>query len=169
MQRELQKCRPWSDCSSRSSLIWVCTVCPDLSVCTLRTITVAVCHFSFTWKTKIKFCVKLGLMLTQTNVKMTAAHTNYKVSRKLIFKWHVRFRENIESLKDDSSSGRPVNVRWHNLAESLMDACILKQGCCPTSGSGKKIGCFLKFKNVLTDINLKSDIDLIFNNRTTGI
>ena len=24
--------RPWSDCSSRSSLIWVCTVCPDLPV-----------------------------------------------------------------------------------------------------------------------------------------
>ena len=33
-------CRPWSDCSSRSSLIWVCTVCPDLSVWKLRIITV---------------------------------------------------------------------------------------------------------------------------------
>ena len=29
-----------SDCSSRSSLIWVCTVCPDLSVRKLRIITV---------------------------------------------------------------------------------------------------------------------------------
>ena len=28
-----RQCRPWSDCSScRSSLIWVCTVCPDLFV-----------------------------------------------------------------------------------------------------------------------------------------
>ena len=34
------QCRPWSDCSSRSSLIWVCTVCPDLSVRKLRKITV---------------------------------------------------------------------------------------------------------------------------------
>ena len=32
--------RPSSDCSLRSSLIWVCTVCPDLSVWKLRVITV---------------------------------------------------------------------------------------------------------------------------------
>ena len=38
--RNCQQCRPWSDCSSRSSLIWVCTVCPDLSVWKLRNITV---------------------------------------------------------------------------------------------------------------------------------
>ena len=33
------QCRPWSDCSSRS-LIWVCTVCPGISVRKLRIITV---------------------------------------------------------------------------------------------------------------------------------
>ena len=31
-----------ADCSSRSSLIWVCTVCPDLSVRKLRIITVSI-------------------------------------------------------------------------------------------------------------------------------
>ena len=35
-----KQCRPWSDCSSRSSLIWVCTVCSDLSVWKLRKIMV---------------------------------------------------------------------------------------------------------------------------------
>ena len=35
-----KQCRPWSDCSSRSSLIWVCTVCPGLSVWKLKIITV---------------------------------------------------------------------------------------------------------------------------------
>ena len=35
-----KQCRPWSHCSSRSSLIWVCTVCPDLSVRKLRIILV---------------------------------------------------------------------------------------------------------------------------------
>ena len=35
---------------------------------------------------KIAFCVKLGMMPTQANVKMTAAHINYRVGRKLIFK-----------------------------------------------------------------------------------
>ena len=36
---------------------------------------------------KIKVCVKLGMMPTQKNVEMTAAHMNYSVSKKLIFKW----------------------------------------------------------------------------------
>ena len=35
-----KQCRPWSDCSSRGSLIWVCTVCPGLSVWKRRKITV---------------------------------------------------------------------------------------------------------------------------------
>ena len=35
-----KQCRPWSDCFSRSSLIWVYTVCPGLSVQKLRIITV---------------------------------------------------------------------------------------------------------------------------------
>ena len=33
--------RPWSDCSLRSSLIWVCTVCSDLSVPILQVISVS--------------------------------------------------------------------------------------------------------------------------------
>ena len=32
--------RPWSDCSSRSSLLWVCNVCTDWSVRKFRIITV---------------------------------------------------------------------------------------------------------------------------------
>ena len=35
-----KQCRPWSGCSSRSSLIWVYTVCPELSVQKFMTITV---------------------------------------------------------------------------------------------------------------------------------
>ena len=38
--RNCKQCRPWSDFSFRSSLIWVCTVCPDLSVQKLRIIRV---------------------------------------------------------------------------------------------------------------------------------
>ena len=40
-----KQCRPWSDCSSRSSLIWVYTVCPDLDVWKLRNITVYLLQF----------------------------------------------------------------------------------------------------------------------------
>ena len=46
----------------------------------------------------IKCCIKLGMMPTQANVKMTSAHMSDKVSRKLIFKWHERFQEDRESL-----------------------------------------------------------------------
>ena len=74
----------------------------------------------------ITFCVKVGMTPTQTYGKMTAANTNYKVSRRLIFKWHKRFQDGRESLDDDSRSGRPVHVKLHNLAEFLMDAYINK-------------------------------------------
>ena len=37
MHPDGKQCRPWSDCSFRNSLIWVYTVCQDLSVWELRT------------------------------------------------------------------------------------------------------------------------------------
>ena len=49
---------------------------------------------------------------------------NYKVSRRLIFKWHKRIREGRESLENDFRSDRSVNVRGRKLAESLMDSII---------------------------------------------
>ena len=59
----------------------------------------------------IKLCVKLGMTPTQTYDKMTAANMNYKGSRRLIIKWHERFRDGRESLEDDYCSGRSVNVK----------------------------------------------------------
>ena len=64
---------------------------------------------------KIEFYVKLDMMPMQTNVKMTAARKNYRVSRKLMFNWHEHFREGRESQKDDSHYGWLVNVWWHDL------------------------------------------------------
>ena len=68
----------------------------------------------------INFCVKLGKAPTQTNDKITAAHMNYKVSWRLLFKPHKHLREGRESLDDDFCDRLLVNVKWHNLAESLM-------------------------------------------------
>ena len=46
-----KQCRPRSDCSMRSSLIWVCTVCSDLSVPILGTfMEVIINHYQFVWK-----------------------------------------------------------------------------------------------------------------------
>ena len=61
-------------------------------------------HVYVETRATVKFCVKLGMIPTQKNVKITAAHMNYKVSRKLFFKCYKRFREDRGSLKDDSRS-----------------------------------------------------------------
>ena len=42
----------------------------------------------------------------------------------VIMKWRKLFQEGRESLKDDSHSSQHVNVRTHNMAGFLMDACI---------------------------------------------
>ena len=85
---------------------------------------------------------------------MTAANLNYKVGRRLIVKWHKRFRDGRESLQADSGSGRPVNAKLHNLAESLMDACINKG-----SVQYQEIEMNVKyFQKALTNVILKSDI-----------
>ena len=52
-RRNGKQCRPWSDCCSRSSLIWVCTVCLGISVWKLRIITVCDPHFG--WRKWVKF------------------------------------------------------------------------------------------------------------------
>ena len=101
--------------------------------------------------TKIKVCVKLGMMIMQTNVEMTAAHMNYRVSKTLIFKWQGHLREGRESLNDDSGPLMWDDIIWLNLY------CPYKQGRCPISGSANDIGCF---QTAFTDISLKSGIFL---------
>ena len=69
------------------------------------------CRLALMYHAIIKVCVKLGMTPTQTYYKRTAANMNYKVSIRLIFKWHKRFRDGRESLEDDSRSGRSVNLK----------------------------------------------------------
>ena len=61
-------------------------------------------------ETRATISIELDMTPTLAYGKMTAANMNYKV-RRLIFKWHKRFRDNRESLEDDSRSDRPVNVK----------------------------------------------------------
>ena len=58
-----------------------------------------------------KVCVTLGMTPTQKYGKSTATNMNSKVSRRLICKWHKRFRDGREGLEDDSRSGRSFNVK----------------------------------------------------------
>ena len=59
-------------------------------------------------RTAINFYVKLGMTPTQTFEKISEPKMKFTVSRRLVFKWHKRFREGIDSLNDDARSGRPV-------------------------------------------------------------
>ena len=54
----------------------------------------------------IKFCVDLGKTPTETMKMMKDANRSSNVSRSLVFKWHKRFSEGRESLKDDTGRGR---------------------------------------------------------------
>ena len=68
-------------------------------------------HFNVEICATINFCVKLGKTPMQTNGKITAAHMNYKVSRRLLFKLHKHCRVGRESLEDDFCSCLLVNMK----------------------------------------------------------
>ena len=71
----------------------------------------------------IKFCVDLGKTPTETMKMMKDANRSSNVSRSLVFKWHKRFSEGRESLKDDTGRGRKriVNAGAVTAVKSLIE------------------------------------------------
>ena len=71
----------------------------------------------------IKFCVDLGKTPTETIKMMKDANRSSNVSRSLVFKWHKRFSEGRESLKDDTGRGRKriVNAGTVAAVKSLIE------------------------------------------------
>ena len=71
----------------------------------------------------IKFCVDLGKTPTETMKMMKDANRSSNVSRSLVFKWHKRFSEGRESLKDDTGRGRKriVNAWTVAAVKSLIE------------------------------------------------
>ena len=59
-------------------------------------------------RTAIKFCIKLVMTPTQTFEKIPEPKMKFTASGRLVFKWHKRFREGIDSLNDDARSGWSV-------------------------------------------------------------
>ena len=64
----------------------------------------------------IKFCVDLGKTPTETMKMMKDANRSSNVNRYLVFKWHKRFSESRESLKDDTGRGRKRTVNAGTVA-----------------------------------------------------
>ena len=71
----------------------------------------------------IKFCVDLGKTPTETMKMLKDANRSSNVSRSLVFKWHKRFSEGRESLKDDTGRGRKriVNAGTVATVKSLIE------------------------------------------------
>ena len=71
----------------------------------------------------IKFCVDLEKTPTETMKMMKDANRSSNVSRPLVFKWHKRFSEGRESLKDDTGRERKriVNAGTVATVKSLIE------------------------------------------------
>ena len=58
----------------------------------------------------IKFCFKLGKNATETYGMLQTAFGTSCMNRASVFKWHKRFKEGNESVRDDERCGRSKDV-----------------------------------------------------------
>ena len=63
----------------------------------------------------IKFCFKLGKNATEKYGMLQTAFGAFCMNRALVFKWHKRFKEGRESVRDDERCGRSKGVRTPEL------------------------------------------------------
>ena len=58
----------------------------------------------------IKFCFKLGKNATETYGMLQTAFRPSYMNRASVFEWHERFKEGMESVRDDERCGRSKEV-----------------------------------------------------------
>ena len=63
----------------------------------------------------IKFCFKLGKNATETYGTLLTAFGASCMNRASVFKWHKRFKEGRESVRDDERCGRSKEVNTPEL------------------------------------------------------
>ena len=61
-------------------------------------------------RSAIKFCFKLGKSATETYEMLQTAFRPSCMNRASVFEWHKRFKEAIESVRDDEMCGRSKEV-----------------------------------------------------------
>jgi len=52
--------------------------------------------------------VKLNKFATETFASLTEAYGDPTLSRSVVFKWHISFKEGRENVEDDPRFGRPI-------------------------------------------------------------
>ena len=62
-----------------------------------------------------KFCFKLGKTTPETVELMRQVYGDNCLSRAQIFRWYVRFKSGVETIKDEARLGRPFSVRNEGL------------------------------------------------------
>ena len=67
----------------------------------------------------IKFCFKLGKNATETYGMLQTAFRTFCINRASVFEWHKRFKEGMESLRDDERCGRSKEVRTPELIPQI--------------------------------------------------
>ena len=69
----------------------------------------------------IKFCFKLGKNATETYGMLQPAFRPSCMNRASVFEWHKRFKEGMESVRDDERCGRSKKKSIHlsSLAKGL--------------------------------------------------
>ena len=72
-------------------------------------------------RTIIQFCFSLGKTPSETRSMIENAAQKPTVCRSLVYKWHRRFSEGRESVKDDQRSGRPVEVMEQDTIEQVKE------------------------------------------------
>ena len=63
----------------------------------------------------IKFYIKLGKNVTETYRLLQTAFQTCCMNRASVFEWHMRFKEDRESLRDDERCGRSKEVNTPQL------------------------------------------------------
>ena len=67
----------------------------------------------------IKFCVKLGKSPTDTFEMVKTAYGPSFMSQATVYRWHRRFQDGREQVRDDDRSGRERDVRTPELVDQI--------------------------------------------------
>ena len=67
----------------------------------------------------IKFCVKLGKNAAETFEMIKTAYGETFMSRATVFRWHKKFQEGREEVRDEERSGRERDVRTPDLVDKI--------------------------------------------------
>ena len=137
-KRNGKQWRAWSDSSSRSSLIWVSTVCLDLSVRKLRIITVSSCwclkDFRLIYSLshlmlKIYHVFRIVMLLGTQTLEVSEPH-HYKAclrgyATRLDTNWSAQLQKlaRVEIL-DSASTGNLLSRQWKNKGADLLLCCL---------------------------------------------